>query len=69
MMQLILEKRGDLCEIKDGSMDEISKHIKSMAYLLRFVRVVEEIAFVLKNVKRHQEDESLAKEFQFISNN
>lgn len=70
LIDLIMDNRKVLCEFKD---EYISEATRKMAYhLMKMVRVLEEVNFVWKNVRRHREDpalKSLTKPFQFISLN
>ena len=71
LMNLIMGNQRDLKAMKDGTTKDISEESRRMAFhLLKMIRLSDEINFVWKKVKRHQEDKSLQslnKEFQFIS--
>jgi hypothetical protein len=73
LMKLITDNRRILRSMKDGTTQDISESTRKMVYLLmKMVRILEEINFVWKKVKLHQQDislKSLAKEFQFVSLN
>ncbi|KAI8893501.1 hypothetical protein BC833DRAFT_286064 [Globomyces pollinis-pini] len=73
LVNLITDNRKVLRAIKDGSTQDISEATRKLSfYLMKMVRLLEEVNFVWKKVQLHQKDESLKslkRQFQFISFN
>jgi hypothetical protein len=72
LLKLIWGKRKDLRLMKAGTSANATEETRRMAFhLCKMVRIFEEINFVMKKVKNHQEDaslKSLTKPFHFIEN-
>jgi hypothetical protein len=71
LLKLIWEERNVLRSIKAGNLENTKETIRMAYHLCKMIRIHQDINFVAKKVKIHQEDVSLkllSKSFEFIEN-